>query len=176
SVSGAPSMAASAARAAPVWAWRSWPVSSRHTRVTSRPGTHPVAERVSWSGCPPPNSSPPHRSVRMMTEGKGGSPMAITDTQLVEHTTTAALEERAKLKKHFGRFDMFFFLICTLVGLDTLGAGSSDGAQEFTSLRVLGLCFFVPYALLTAELGAAFHEEGGAYIWTKLAFGRFAAA
>ncbi len=96
--------------------------------------------------------------------------------ELVDRTTAAALEERAKLKKHFGRFDMFFFLICTLVGLDTLGAVSSDGAQAFTWLAVLGLFFFVPYALLTAELGAAFHEEGGAYIWTKLAFGRFAAA
>jgi amino acid transporter len=96
--------------------------------------------------------------------------------EFVDHTTAAALEEKAKLKKHFGRFDMFFFLICTLVGLDTLGAVSSDGAQAFTWLAVLGLFFFVPYALLTAELGSAFHEEGGAYIWTKLAFGRFAAA
>ena len=96
--------------------------------------------------------------------------------EFYDRTTAAAVEERAKLKKHFGRFDMFFFLICTLVGLDTLGAVSSDGAQAFTWLAVLGLVFFVPYALLTAELGSAFHEEGGAYIWTKLAFGRFAAA
>jgi amino acid transporter len=96
--------------------------------------------------------------------------------EFVEHTTQAAMEEKAKLQKHFGRFDMFFFLICTLVGLDTLGAVSSDGAQAFTWLAVLGLVFFAPYALLTAELGSAFHEEGGAYIWTKLAFGRFVAA
>ena len=42
--------------------------------------------------------------------------------EFVEHTTAAALEEKAKLQKHFGRFDILFFLICTLVGLDTLGA------------------------------------------------------
>jgi amino acid transporter len=95
---------------------------------------------------------------------------------LVEQTTTAALEEKAKLKKHFGRFDMFFFLICTLVGLDTLGAVASNGAQGFTWLAVLGLAFFVPYALLTAELGSTFPEEGGPYIWVKLAFGRFVAS
>ena len=100
----------------------------------------------------------------------------VTVDELYDHTTAAAVVEKAKLKKHFGRFDMFFFLICTLVGLDTLGAVSSDGAQAFTWLAVLGLLFFVPYALLAAELGSAFHEEGGAYIWTKLAFGRFAAA
>src|SRR3954462_9941398 len=96
--------------------------------------------------------------------------------ELVEHTTVAAVEEKAKLQKHFGRFDIFFFLICTLVGLDTLGAVSNDGAQAFTWLAFLGLFFFIPYALLAAELGSTFTEEGGAYIWVKLAFGRFTAA
>ncbi len=33
--------------------------------------------------------------------------------------------------------------------------------------------FFIPYALLTSELGSTFTEEGGPYIWTKLALGRF---
>ena len=93
------------------------------------------------------------------------------DDQLVEHTTTAALEEKAKLQKHFGRFDMFFFLLCTLVGLDTLGAVASNGARAFTWLAFLGIFFFIPYALLTAELGSTFREEGGAYIWVKLASG-----
>ena len=94
--------------------------------------------------------------------------------ELVDHTTKAALEEKAKLQKHFGRFDIFFFLICTLVGLDTLGAVSNDGAQAFTWLAFLGVFFFVPYALLVAELGSSFREEGGSYIWTKLSLGRFA--
>jgi amino acid transporter len=102
--------------------------------------------------------------------------MATIDEELVEHTTAAALEEKSKLKKHFGRFDMLFFLICTLVGLDTLGAVADNGAQAFTWLAVLGLVFFVPYALLTAELGSTFPQEGGPYIWVKLAFGRFAAS
>jgi glutamate:GABA antiporter len=90
-----------------------------------------------------------------------------------EQTTSAAVEEKAKLQRHFGRFDMFFFLICTLVGLDTIGAVAANGAQGFTWLMFLGLVFFIPYAFLTAELGAAFTEEGGPYIWTKLALGRF---
>jgi amino acid transporter len=90
-----------------------------------------------------------------------------------ELTTSAAIEEKAKLQRHFGRFDMFFFLICTLVGLDTIGAVAANGAEGFTWLMFLGLVFFIPYAFLTAELGAAFTEEGGPYIWTKLALGRF---
>jgi len=93
----------------------------------------------------------------------------------VEHTTAAALEEKTKLQKHFGRFDMFFFLVCTLVGLDTIGAVAHNGAQGFTWLIFLGIVFFFPYALLTSELGSTFTEEGGPYVWTKLALGRFIA-
>ena len=99
--------------------------------------------------------------------------MATTPAQPM---TAAAAEEKAKLQKHFTRFDIYFFLICTLVGVDTLGQVASYGAQGFTWLIFLAIFFFVPYALLTAELGAAFTDEGGAYVWTRLAWGRFVAA
>ncbi|HEV8155658.1 MAG TPA: APC family permease [Gaiellales bacterium] len=95
--------------------------------------------------------------------------------EFVEHTTAAAVAEKAKLVKHFSRFDIMFFLICTLVGVDTIGAVAADGPEAFFWLMALGLLFFFPYALLTAELGSAFTEEGGCYIWTKMAFGRFVA-
>ncbi len=49
------------------------------------------------------------------------------------------------------------------------------GAQAFVWLIFLAFFFFLPYALLTAELGSSFHEEGGSYIWTKLSLGRFVA-
>ncbi len=88
--------------------------------------------------------------------------------------TAAAVEERSKLQKHFGRFDMLFFLVCTLVGLDTLGAVARAGPVGVTWMTFLGVFFFVPYALLIAELGSTFPDEGGCYVWTKLAFGRFA--
>ena len=101
--------------------------------------------------------------------------MAAND-QYIDHTTAAALEERAKLRKHFNRFDIYFFLICTIVGVDTLGQVAQNGAQGFLWLLVLAVVFFVPYALLTAELGSAFTEEGGAYVWTRMAWGRFVAA
>ena len=93
-----------------------------------------------------------------------------------DHETLAAEQEKSKLKKHFGRFDMLFFLICTLVGVDTLGAVASNGPEGFTWLIFLAIFFFVPYAFLTAELGSAFTGEGGCYVWTRLAWGRFIAA
>jgi amino acid transporter len=90
--------------------------------------------------------------------------------------TPDAAEEKRKLQKHVGRADLFFFLICALVGLETIGSVAKAGAQGFTWLVFLGVAFFVPYGLLTAELGSAFPEEGGPYIWTRMAFGRFTAA
>jgi amino acid transporter len=71
---------------------------------------------------------------------------------------------------------MAFYLLCTIVGLDTIGTVANKGAQGFTWLIFLGFFFFVPYAMLIAELGTTFPEEGGPYIWPRLAFGRLIAA
>jgi amino acid transporter len=43
-------------------------------------------------------------------------------------------------------------------------------------MRLRHVVFFVPSALLFAELGTAFPEEGSPYVWTRLAFGRLAGA
>jgi len=96
--------------------------------------------------------------------------MALTET------TAAAATERAKLQRHFGRFDILFFLICTIVGVDTIASVASSGGEAFTWMIVLAVAFFVPQALLFAELGSAFPQEGGPYFWTRLAFGRLVGA
>jgi glutamate:GABA antiporter len=90
--------------------------------------------------------------------------------------TSAAAEESAKLQRHFGRFDILFFLICTIVGVDTIASVAEGGGQAFTWMMVFALVFFVPQALLFAELGTAFPQEGGPYLWTRLAFGHLAGA
>ncbi len=90
--------------------------------------------------------------------------------------TVASVVEGTKLRRVVGRGDTLVLMLCALVGLDTLGAVSSDGAQAITWIALLGVAFFVPYAMLTAELGSAFPQEGGPYVWTKLAFGRLTAA
>jgi glutamate:GABA antiporter len=90
--------------------------------------------------------------------------------------TAASVAESAKLRRHFGRFDILFFLICTIVGLDTIATVANGGGQAFTWLMVLAVVFFVPQALLFAELGTAFPQEGGPYMWTRLAFGHLAGA
>ncbi|MFJ9420077.1 APC family permease [Streptomyces sp. NPDC101227] len=81
-------------------------------------------------------------------------------------------EQRARLRKDLRRRDVFFFLVCTLVGLDTIGSVAAAGPQGLTWMAVLAVAFFLPYGLLVAELGSTFPVEGGPYVWTRLAFGR----
>ena len=92
-----------------------------------------------------------------------------------ELTTTLALEEKGKLIKSLRRFDMVLFTVCAFVGLDTLGVVASNGPQGFVWLVGLGILFVFPYALLMAEAGSSFTEEGGPYEWMKLAWGRLTA-
>ena len=101
---------------------------------------------------------------------------APRDDEFIEQTTSLALEEKAKLIKSLRRVDMFLFTVCALVGLDTLGTVASNGPQGFTWLIVLAALFVLPYALIMAEVGSAFTQEGGPYEWTKLAFNRFQGA
>ncbi|MGW1892775.1 APC family permease [Streptomyces sp. NPDC002004] len=84
-------------------------------------------------------------------------------------------EQRSRLRKDLRRLDVLFFLICTLVGLDTIGSVAAQGPQGLTWMAVLALAFFLPYGLLVAELGSAFPVQGGPYVWTRLAFGRLTA-
>ncbi len=90
----------------------------------------------------------------------------------IEQTTALALEEKAKLKKSLSGFDMVFFTLCAFVGLDTLGLVASAGPEGFSWLVILAFLFVFPYALVLAELGSTFTEEGGPYEWVKLSFGR----
>ncbi|HEY6710144.1 MAG TPA: APC family permease [Actinomycetota bacterium] len=48
------------------------------------------------------------------------------------------------------------------------------GAQTLTWLAVVAALFFVPAGLVITELGAAFPNQGGPYVWARLAFGRYA--
>ena len=97
----------------------------------------------------------------------------MTDTA---EPLTVADVERQKLQRHFGRFDILFFLICTIVGVDTIATVAKGGGEAFTWMMIFAVVFFVPQALLFAELGAGFPQEGGPYYWTRLAFGHLAGA
>ena len=80
--------------------------------------------------------------------------------------------EASQLRRTLGRLDALAFVITAVVVLDTIGAVAVGGAQAFLWLAVMGVLFLYPSALVTAELSAAFPQEGGHYVWASKAFGR----
>jgi hypothetical protein len=101
--------------------------------------------------------------------------MTVQDVRSTQARDTGQAE-RAKLRRELSRLDTIFFLISAMVVVDTIGAIAVGGGQAFTWLVVLFVFFFIPSALASAELGAAIPDEGGAYVWVRMAFGRFAGA
>ena len=101
--------------------------------------------------------------------------MAASD-QFVEQTTSAAVEEKAKLQKHFSRFDIYFFLICTLVGVDTLGAVAANGAAGLHLAAVPGSLLLRPVRAADRGAGRRVHRGGRRLHLDRMAFGRFTAA
>ena len=61
-----------------------------------------------------------------------------------EHATELAVAQKAVLKKSLRRFDMVFFTLCALVGLDTLGTVSSYGPEGIFWLVLLAVVFIGP--------------------------------
>lgn len=90
--------------------------------------------------------------------------------------TAMAQHEAGKLHKTLGRFDIVFLLIAAIVSFETLGQVADYGGQAFTWTLILAVGFLIPYGLIFAETGAAFTDEGGAYVWVRNAFGRVAGA
>ena len=101
--------------------------------------------------------------------------MTVQDVRSTQ-ARDAGQAERAKLRRELSRLDTIVFLISAMVVVDTIGAIAVGGGQAFTWLVVLFVFFFIPSALASAELGAAIPDEGGAYVWVRMAFGRFAGA
>ena len=102
--------------------------------------------------------------------------MAAVSTSPSDLYAVDATREKAKLQKHFGRADIFFFLVCTLFGVDGLGTLATQGGAGFTWLIVAIALFAIPSAMILSELGAAYTDEGGPYVWVRMAFGHLAGA
>ncbi len=75
------------------------------------------------------------------------------------------------LERVLGRTDLVLFSVCAILTIDTLASAASMGVAWFSWWAITMVVFFIPYGLITAELGAAWPGEGGVYIWVREAFG-----
>lgn len=78
-------------------------------------------------------------------------------------------------EKKVSLFKMVSFTVCGIVVLDTFVAPAVMGVSSITVWLLTAILFFFPYGLINAELGAAYPEDGGIYLWVKRAFGEFQA-
>ena len=80
----------------------------------------------------------------------------------------------SKPQKHIkalGQKDIVLFTVSAILLLDTLAAAASVGASSIFWWIFLGIIFFIPFALICAEMGCAYPEQGGIYAWIRDAYG-----
>lgn len=71
-----------------------------------------------------------------------------------------------------GLFDVTLFIISAILVVDQLTASASIGVASVGWWVVAIVAFFVPSALIVAELGTTYPFQGGIYDWVNRAFGR----
>lgn len=76
-------------------------------------------------------------------------------------------------RKALGLLDLVLFTASAIIVADTVAASAAIGVQAMGWWVLSIVLFFLPYGLVTAELGAAWPQEGGIYVWVKEAFGPF---
>jgi amino acid transporter len=84
---------------------------------------------------------------------------------------TVSKPQEQGFKKALKGLDMTLFTVCAILVLDTLAASAAIGPSSISWWVITLVLFFIPYGLITAELGTAYPEEGGLYVWIKRAFG-----
>lgn len=67
--------------------------------------------------------------------------------------------------------DMTLFTVCAILVMDTLAPSAAIGPSSISWWLITLVLFFIPYGLITAELGTMIPEQGGLYVWIKNAFG-----
>jgi amino acid transporter len=91
----------------------------------------------------------------------------------VSDQTTIVSSEKSKLRRVMGFWDVLLFCIATVLGPRWIAAAARNGQSSISLWILAALLFFVPTAFIIVELSTRFPEEGGLYVWTKMAFGDF---
>lgn len=63
------------------------------------------------------------------------------------------------------------FTICSILVLDSFVAPAIIGVSSITIWVITAIFFFLPYGLISAELGSTYPDDGGIASWVQRAFG-----
>ena len=77
----------------------------------------------------------------------------------------------AKKKKKFRLIDAVMASVCIILVAESAAPAASIGNSQFFWWIIMFIGFFIPYGLISAELGTTYDCEGGLYDWVKSAFG-----
>ncbi len=70
-----------------------------------------------------------------------------------------------------GQRDIVLYTVSAILLLETLSAAAAIGAAAIFWWLFLGVAFLVPFALICAEMGCTYPQQGGIYAWIRDAFG-----
>ena len=76
-----------------------------------------------------------------------------------------------KPKKKFRLFDAVLVSVVVIMTVESVAPAAAIGPSQFFWWIFLLIFFFLPYGLVSSELGTAYAGEGGIYDWVKQAFG-----
>ena len=77
-----------------------------------------------------------------------------------------------KEKKKFRLFDAVLMAVVVILVVESAAPAAAIGSSQFFWWGLLLILFFLPYGLISAELGTTYDGEGGIYDWVKKAYGR----
>lgn len=75
-------------------------------------------------------------------------------------------------KKKFHLFDAVLMSVVVVLVVESAAPAAAIGPSQFFWWIFLLILFFVPYGLISSELGTAYVGDGGIFDWVKEAFGK----
>ncbi|GAA3612840.1 hypothetical protein GCM10022296_15700 [Secundilactobacillus similis DSM 23365 = JCM 2765] len=79
--------------------------------------------------------------------------------------------ENGKPKKKFRLFDAVLMSVVVIMVVESVAPAAAIGTSQFFWWIFLLVLFFLPYGLISSELGTTYVGDGGLYDWVKQAFG-----
>jgi amino acid transporter len=77
-----------------------------------------------------------------------------------------------KTKKKFRLFDAVLAAVCIILVVEAAAPSAAIGNSQYFWWLLMLVAFFLPYGLVSAELGTTYTGEGGLFDWVNRAFGR----